>query len=62
MVLLKSLLRTNKDLAIDLNQSLREMKQLFVSVDKVDAKLNLIFENQKRIQRTLAKKKVRDNS
>ncbi|CAF0870289.1 unnamed protein product [Rotaria sordida] len=58
VTLLKSLILTNKDLARDMKQSLLDIKQLFVLVEKLDAKLNLIFENQKKIQRALAKRKI----
>ncbi|CAF3656564.1 unnamed protein product [Rotaria sp. Silwood1] len=58
VVLLKSLILTNKDLAKDMKLSLLDIKQLFVLVEKLDAKLNLIFENQKKIQRALAKRKI----
>jgi hypothetical protein len=62
MVLLKSLVSTNKDLSKDTKQVLREIKQSSLLVEKVDAKVNLLFENQKKIQRVLAKRKVREYS
>ncbi|CAF2940620.1 unnamed protein product, partial [Rotaria sp. Silwood2] len=58
MVLLKSSILTNKDLARDMKLSLLDIKQLFVLIEKLDAKLNLIFDNQKKIQRALAKRKI----
>ncbi|CAF3342376.1 unnamed protein product [Rotaria socialis] len=57
VTLLKSSIITNKDLVKDMKQSLRDMKQLSTSIDKLDAKVHLIFENQKKMQRTLAKRK-----
>ncbi|CAF3761355.1 unnamed protein product [Rotaria sp. Silwood1] len=58
MSLLKSSILINKDLARDMKLSLLDIKQLFALLDKLDAKLQLIFENQKRIQRALAKRKI----
>ena len=48
---------TNKGLAKDMKLLLRDIKQLFVSIDKLDAKLNLIFENQKKYRELLQKEK-----
>ncbi|CAF4111744.1 unnamed protein product [Rotaria magnacalcarata] len=56
--LLKSSIMTNKDLAKDMKQSLRDIKHLSTSVEKLDTKVHLIFENQKKIQRALAKRKI----
>ena len=39
MILSKSSILTNKDLAKDMKLSLRDMKQLFISIDKLDTKL-----------------------
>jgi len=60
-VLLKTLLLSIDDLNKDAYQSSKDIKNLIVSVDKVDKKLNVLYENQKKIQRALTKKKVTIN-
>lgn len=57
--LLKKLLISVDDLNKDVYQSSKDIKSLVVTVDKIDKKLNILYENQKRIQRALTKKKVR---
>mgnify|MGYP006897129064 CR=1 FL=1 len=51
ITLLKSLLLSNCDLS-------KDVKRLLVSIDKLDAKIDIIFENQRKMQRALAKRKV----
>ena len=60
-VLLKTILLAIDDLNKDAYQSSKDMKKLIVSVDKIDKKLGVLYENQKKIQRALSKKKVTIN-
>jgi hypothetical protein len=61
VMLLKSLLLSFTDLAKDTYQSSKDIKNLVVSMDKIDKKLNILYENQKKMQRALSKKKVNIN-
>jgi hypothetical protein len=58
-MLLKTLLLSVDDLNKDAYQSSKDIKNLVVSVDKIDKKINIIYENQKKIQRALSKRKVK---
>ena len=58
-VLLKTLLMSIDDLSKDVYQSSKDVKQLVVSAEKVDKKLNVIYDNQKKMQRALTKNKVK---
>jgi hypothetical protein len=60
-MLLKPLLLSVADLAKDVYQSSKDIKSLVVSMDKSDKKLNVLYENQKKMQRALSKKKVKIN-
>jgi hypothetical protein len=60
-MLLKTLLLSIDDLIKDTYQSSKDIKNLVVSVDKIDNKLNILYENQKKMQRALTKKKVKIN-
>ncbi len=60
-MLLKTLLLSVDDLNKDTYQSSKDIKYLVASVDKVDKKINIVYENQKKIQRALSKKKVKIN-
>lgn len=46
------------DLSKDVYQISKASKDLVVSVEKIDKKLNVLYENQKKIQRALTKRKV----
>ena len=61
-MLLKSSVVSNKELSKDMKQSLRDTKQLVILMNELDSKINLIFGNQNRIHRVLAKRKVDENS
>ena len=58
IMLLKTSLLSNQDLIKAMDQSSKVIKHLMVSVEKLDAKMNILFENQKKMQRALVKKKV----
>lgn len=56
--LLKKLLLSIDDLNKESYQSSKDVKNLVVSIEKIDKKLNILYENQKKMQRALSKKKV----
>jgi hypothetical protein len=59
IMLLKTLLLTNNDLAGDMNELSKDVKNLMVMVEKIDHKLNVVYDNQKKMQRALTKRKVK---
>jgi hypothetical protein len=61
IMLLKTLLLSNDDLIKNINKSSRDVKNLIVLVEKLDDKVNVLFENQKKMQRALTKRKVNTN-
>ncbi|CAF1032580.1 unnamed protein product [Adineta steineri] len=58
IMLLKTLMLSVADLNKDMYQASKDIKNLLVSVDKVDKKINILYENQKKMQRALSKKKI----
>ena len=60
-MLLKTLLLSVDDLNKDAYQSSKDVKSLIVLVDKVDKKLDVLYDNQKKIQRALTRKNVKIN-
>lgn len=61
MVLLKALLASDQDIITAMDRSLKDIRNLTVSVETLDSKMDALFENQKKMQRALAKKKVNNN-
>lgn len=55
LMFLKSSLLANADLSKDVNRSTKDLKHLIVSVEKLDAKMNILYENQKKIWFLLVK-------
>ncbi|CAF4902228.1 unnamed protein product [Rotaria magnacalcarata] len=56
VMLLKASLSLNQDVIKSVDQSSKDIKHMLVSMEKLDTKMNILFDNQKKMQRALIKK------